>query len=79
MRQDVSVGDYVKDPCLPEFVLHFCDVVTEPIFSCDFVAGREMVDALILVETLVQIGFARGGGPKQVPIMGICVMKAVCL
>ena len=52
IRQDIGVWHEVK-VLLTKSLLHSNNVEAEPIFSCDFVALREMVNFLILVETLI--------------------------
>ena len=68
LRQNVSVRDEIK-LVFPEALLHLDIVVAQAVFARDFVALREMVDALVLVQALVHVTFARGGGPAKVPLV----------
>ena len=58
LRQNVSVRDKVE-LVFAEAFLHLHEVVAQAIFSRDLVALREVIDALVLVQALVHITFAR--------------------
>jgi len=49
--------------------LHPNDVEAEPIFSGDLMALREVVNLLVLVQSLIKIAFARRGRPENVPFV----------
>lgn len=55
--QDVSVRYKVK-VCLAKFLLHADHIVAEPILSRYFVALREMIDLLELIQTFIKIALA---------------------
>ena len=55
--QDVSVWNEVE-LASTEALLHLYVVEAETVFASDFVALREMVDALELIETLVEVALA---------------------
>ena len=77
IRQDIGVGYYVIDPTSSELFLHFRNVIAKAVFSSDFIAVGEMVDSLVLVKTFIEVGFARGRGPKDVPVMRISVFELI--
>ena len=52
-------------------LLHSDDVEAEPVFPCDFMTLREVVDLLVLVQAFVQVALAAGGAPQNVPLMGL--------
>ena len=76
--QDVSVGNEVELASAEPF-LHFDVVEAETVLSGDLVALREVVYALELVKTLVEVALARAGGPEYVPLVRVCEVKVVCL
>ena len=45
-------------------VLHLANVDAQSVFSRNFIALREMVDLLVLIEALVEIPFSRAAAPK---------------
>ena len=57
VRQDVSVRDEVK-LISTETLLHLHIIEAKSIFTGDFVALREMIDSLELVETFVKEALA---------------------
>jgi len=59
------------------FFLHFNHVEAKAIFPCYFVAAREMVDPLVLINAFIEVGFARRRGPHYVPFMTLRVVKTV--
>ena len=78
IRQDVSVRNEIKlRPA--KSLLHLYIVETKSVFSGDFVALREVVDALKFVQTLIEITFAGTSRPQDIPLMRIRVIKVVCL
>lgn len=50
-------------------LLHLYIVVAKSILSCDLITLREVINSLELIETLVQVAFARACGPENVPLM----------
>lgn len=76
IRKNVCVRHKVE-VLLAEPFLHSHDVIAESVFPCDFVALRKVVDLLILIESFVNVGFATTGTPKNVPLMRLCVSKAI--
>lgn len=62
IREDVGVRNEVK-VLFAEFLLHTDHVKTKTIFSCYFVALREVIDFLVFVETFVEITLARTRAP----------------
>lgn len=74
--EDVSVGDKVK-LVLSIALLHFHYVLTQLVFPSYFVTGREVVYLLVLIQTFIQVGFARRIGPENIPLMGLSVLEGV--
>lgn len=61
------------------FFLRFDKVKTKAVFAGNLVGHGEMVDSLVLIETLVQEGFAGGAAPEDIPLVRICVAEIVGL
>lgn len=59
--------------------MSFDKVEAQSVFACDLVTHWEVVDSLILVETLIQEGLARAARPQDVPLVGVSIGKVVCL
>jgi hypothetical protein len=76
--QDVRVWAEVKRR-FAEALLHAYDVKAKAILAGDFTALRKVIDFLVLIETLVQIRFAGGGAPKQVPLVALSHGETVLL
>jgi len=66
--QDVSIWNKVKMLFAKSF-LHSDDVEAEPVFPCDFMALREVIDLLILVQAFIQVALAAGRAPQNVPLV----------
>ena len=60
-----------------EFLLHFHEIKAEAVFSRNFVAHWKVIDALEFVEALVEEALAGAAGPQDVPLVGLCEIKAV--
>lgn len=60
--QDIGVGGEIEGR-LTVSLLHTDDVEAETVLAGDFVTLGEMVDLLVLVETLILVGFEAGGTP----------------
>ena len=58
LRQNVSVRDKVE-LIFTEPFLHLYEVVAQAIFSCDLITLREVIYALVFVQALVHVTFAR--------------------
>ena len=68
IRQNVGIRNKVV--MLPsEFLLHLDIVEAKSIFSGYFVRVGEVVDPLILVETLVEVSLACAARPQEVPLV----------
>jgi hypothetical protein len=76
--QDVSVRYKVKVR-LAEFLLHADHIVAEPVLSCYFVALREMIDLLELIQTFIKIALAAARAPQDVPLVRLSVTETICL
>ena len=57
IRQHVGVGDKVELRAA-ELFLHLQVVVAQAVLASDFVTLREVIDLLILVETLILVALA---------------------
>ena len=57
--------------------LHPNDIEAKSIFPSDFIALREVVYPLELVETLIKVTFARTSGPQDIPFMAVGVIECV--
>lgn len=72
--EDIGVGDKVKS-FFAELFLHFKNVETQLVFSSHLKGVREMIDSLVLIQTLVEILLGTGTQPHYIPIMRVCVTK----
>jgi len=69
--QDVGVWDEIK--LLSAKALLYLDVVVaKAVFACDLVAHREVVDSLVLIESLIHVALARRCRPADVPLVRFC-------
>ena len=78
LRNAIGLGEEIDFSFLV-FFPHLIDIDAEPIFPCDFVTLRKMVDLLILVEPIIQIGFAGAAAPNNVPLMRVGVREMIGL
>ena len=76
--QNVGVRDEIK-LFSAEALLHLHIIVAKSVFPGDFVALREMIYPLILVETFVEIALTRARCPEKVPFMRLRVLKVIVL
>ena len=76
LRQDVRVGDKVKLLTAKTF-LHLNIVVAESVLPRDLIAHGEVVDALILVEALIQVALARARRPEDIPLVTLSVREVI--
>jgi hypothetical protein len=63
----------------PKLFLHFNIIEAHSILSCYFIGIWEMVYSLELIEALVEISFTTATGPKHIPLVRLCVTKAIGL
>lgn len=68
--KDVSVWHEIEI-LLAKLLLHADHIVTQSIFSSDFIALREMVDLLVLIEPFIEVALAAATAPKDVPFMAL--------
>jgi hypothetical protein len=78
VRQDVGVGCKVE-VVLAELLLHPNQITAQPVLPRDLLALRKVVDLLVLVQSLVNVRFARTSRPQQVPFVAFSVRKPICL
>ena len=74
--QDVRVWYKVKW-LFAETLLHAHHVKAKAVFACNFMALWEVINFLVLVQTLVLVRFAGARTPEQVPLVGFRVSKPV--
>ena len=60
-------------------VLHAPHIQAEPVLAGELRACREVVDFLMQIQSLVEVALALGVGPEDVPVMSICLHKAIDL
>lgn len=61
------------------FVLQFNIVIAKSVFPGYFIAGGEVVDLLVLIESFVEVRLARRRGPKDVPLVRFRMFEAIYL
>lgn len=76
IRQDVGVRHEVE-VLLSVALLHANHVEAEPILARDLMTLREVVDLLVLVESLVEVALAAAGAPKNIPLVALSGRKTV--
>lgn len=67
-REHICIRYKVK-VVLPVSLLHAHDILAQLVLSRDFIRGWEVVDLLVFIETLVEVGLAGAVAPEQVPIV----------
>ena len=60
-------------------LLHPDTIEAKSIFSSDLMTLWEMVDLLVLIETLIQVALARGRRPENIPLVRLCRSEPGCL
>jgi len=78
LGQNVGVWDEIE-LLATESLLHFHIVVAQSILPSDLVALRKVIDSLKLVEALVEVALAAGGGPEDVPLVTVRIVEVVLL
>lgn len=78
LRENVGVGSKVERG-FSELFLHSDDVEAETVLSSDLGRLRELVDLLVLVQTLILVVFTAATGPKQVPLVTLSLAQPVLL
>lgn len=68
--KDVGVGCEIEGSLSKSF-LESDNVEAEAVLPCDLVTLREVVDLLVLVETLVLVALAGAGGPENIPFVRV--------
>jgi hypothetical protein len=58
---------------------HLVHIDTKAVFASDFIALWKMVDLLVLIQPIIQVGFAAATAPDDVPLVRLRVLKLVCL
>ena len=74
----VRIWNYVES-FFAVFLLHFDDVCTKPIFSCELVAAWKMIDLLVVIQVIINVGLEALAAPQHCPIMGLSLLESVCL
>ena len=55
--ENVGIWDKVK-VCLAKFLLHADHIIAKAVFSGDFIALREVIDFLVLIQAFIEIALA---------------------
>ena len=76
--EDVGIGNDVEG-LLAEALLHLDDVCAKPIFPRQLEAVWEMIDLLILIHVVVNVGLVALARPEQVPVVRLRLLEAVAL
>jgi hypothetical protein len=74
--ENVGIWDKVK-VCLAIFLLHADHIIAKAVFSGNFVALREVIDFLVLIQAFIEIALAARRAPQNVPLMRLCVSEPV--
>lgn len=76
--QAESFGDKVE--VLPRKpLLHFANIDREPILSGELATRGEVVNLLVLIQSLVEIVLSLGVRPEHVPVVAVCRDQVVDL
>ena len=62
IRKYIGIWDKIKLSS-PKPFLHFYIIEAKTVLSCDFIALREMINSLELIQSFVQVALARRAGP----------------
>jgi hypothetical protein len=60
-----------------ELLLHPDDIHTELIFPGDLIRGREVIDLLVLIESIIEIRLHDHRHPEYVPVVSFCIMESM--
>jgi hypothetical protein len=58
-------------------LLHLDHILAEVVLPCDLIALGEMIDFLILIKALIDVGFASRVTPEDIPVVGFSVLETV--
>ena len=78
VRQHVGVG-YDVEIRLSELLLHSQNIQAKAIFSSNFVTRWEVIDLLVLIQPIIQVGLSTCVRPQHIPIVTFCMSKPVAL
>ena len=76
--QDVRVGKNIED-LLAEALLHLDDVLAESVFASQLARHREVVNLLVIVHRLINVGLYALARPHYVPFIALCLAQAIRL
>ena len=76
VREDICVRHKVK-VLLSIALLHTDHVEAAPILAGDLMTLWEMIDFLVLIESLIKIRFATARGPQDIPLVRLSRAEAV--
>ena len=60
-------------------VLHVPHIQCQPVFPCQFRARWKVINLLVLTKPLVEVILALSMGPKDVPIVSVCLQQSIDL
>lgn len=70
---------YKVEVALPELLLHPHHIIAQPVFPGYFIALREVIYFLILIQSLIQVALAARRAPQYVPLVRLRVRKPIAL
>lgn len=74
--KDIGIWDKVEIVlAMPLLHLHY--VLAQVVLSSDLIAGGEVVDLLVLIQSLIEIGFAAAIAPKDIPLVRLRVIEVI--
>ena len=72
VRQDVRVGKDIED-LLAEALLHLDDVLAKSVFASELARHREVVNLLVIIHCLIDVGLYALARPQYVPFIALCL------
>lgn len=76
IREDIRIW-YDIESFMSMLLLHIYNVLTQRVFSSDFIAAWEVVDLLVLIQPFVDIRISTRDHPQDIPIVRFCVPESI--
>ena len=76
--EDVGVGTEIKS-ILTEALLKPHNIEAKSVLPGDFVTLREVIELLVLIQTLILVALAGAGAPEDVPLVRVGRGEAMLL
>lgn len=78
VRQIIAIRNYIER-FLAKAFLHLDHIFAQTVFSRQLIAHGKVVNFLILVHLIVDVGLHTLAGPLDVPLIALCLVHAIRL